>query len=146
VEVNGRLAPIFSVNPTQISIQVPPELSANELMVFRVSRPGLYEASQTSERLVVHAVELAPGILSWPVAHGEPQTESSASSAANVYAKIRNAEGKDLNLNDPYLTNTIILSLTGLGQTIPTVGSGRGGPAEEPFARTEFNIPGSNLQ
>ncbi len=111
VTVNGRLAPIESVSPTQITVVVPGNMPEN-YVTFQVSSRGL-----TSNAVTMYANNTAPGVFTLNGSGAGP-------------GAVLHTNGTLVNEANPARPGEAIeIFLTGLGEVVPPVPDGAGGPA-----------------
>ncbi|MEX2304364.1 MAG: IPT/TIG domain-containing protein [Bryobacterales bacterium] len=117
VTINGVLAPLFFVAPTQINLQAPFAVSG-ETATIVVSNNGN----------VSNEVEV-------PVANSSPGIFSRAENGIG-FGTITHADGSNVTPEDPALPGeTVVIYLTGLGEVNPPIADGAQGPSAEPFSR-----------
>ncbi|MFM2125562.1 MAG: hypothetical protein RL328_2013 [Acidobacteriota bacterium] len=117
VTINGKLAPIYVVSPTQLSAIVPYE-TATGVAEIRVSRNGTL-----SNRVTVFVNRTAPGVFAVP-----PTGLGYAAALHPDYSLVTPQ-------NPARPAETVAVYLTGLGAVNPTVPNGSAGPVS-PLAQT----------
>ncbi len=126
VSVNGRAAPITFLNPTQINFQVPtatPVGTASVIVTFN---------GQISNTFQFNVVAAAPGIFQYGANRGIVVNQDFSLNTSDKPA----AAG-----------STVVVYLTGIGVTNPTVTDGAaspGGPLAMPLGRSSALIGGTN--
>jgi uncharacterized protein (TIGR03437 family) len=117
VTINGVLAPLFFVAPTQINLQAPFAVSGETATVV-VSNNGTL-----SNQVEVPVANSSPGIFS-------------LDQNGIGFGTITHADFSLITPQDPALPGeTVIIFLTGLGAVNPPIADGAQGPSAEPFSR-----------
>lgn len=120
VRINGRLAPIYVVSPTQLSLIVPYETTGIAEII--VSRNGL-----TSNRVTLYVNRTAPGVFAVPA--------TGLGFAAALHPDFSLVTTQ----NPARIGETIAVYLTGLGAVDPAIANGAAGPVN-PLAKTTENL------
>ncbi|MEI9814801.1 MAG: IPT/TIG domain-containing protein [Acidobacteriota bacterium] len=122
VTINGRLAPLYYVSPTQINALVPYETATG------VAEITVSQGTSTSNRVTAYVNKTAPGAF--------------AIGATGLgYAAALHGDYSPITAANPAkLGEAIAVYLTGLGVTNPSVASGAAGPTAEPLARAVATI------
>ena len=111
--INGLPVPMLFVSPNQINAQLPFEAVGNVTMVLRT--PG-----GISDNFYLVVSPTAPGIFQSGVAGPEK----------NIPTVVRNTNGELVTPSNPvHRGDSLVIYLTGLGQTNPPVPDGQPGPA-----------------
>jgi uncharacterized protein (TIGR03437 family) len=113
--VNGLPMPILFVSPSQVNAQMPFEASGDETLI-------LWTPGGTSDNFNLQVLETAPSVFQVPV----------PGSSSTVPSVIRNDDGLLVTPSHPIHRNAneaLIIYLTGLGATSPSVPSGMPGPS-----------------
>ncbi len=111
--VNGLPVPLLFVSPNQINAQLPFETIGNVTMILRT--PG-----GVSDNFNLKILPGAPGVF----------RSGAAGPVTDIPTIIRQSNGELLTASNPiHKGDTIVIYLTGLGQTLPAVATGLPGPA-----------------
>ncbi len=123
VTIDGRDAPLFFVSEAQVNLQVPYSLTSGTITV------AIRSGDTVSNTVETRVAPTSPGVFSYV---------SPESFRAGV---VTHADGRLVTANAPALRGeTVVIYVTGLGETEPTVVAGDGNPSD-PLARTtEQNI------
>ncbi len=127
VTVNGRLAPLDFVSPTQINLLVPFE-TTESLATFQVKNNGA-----PSNQVTVYTSPTAPGVFTFSSLGGVtyPAGVGPAAVTHLDYSLVTSD-------NPAAAGETLVLYLTGLGAVTPKVDNGAAGPANPPSVANEY--------
>jgi uncharacterized protein (TIGR03437 family) len=131
VTVNGAVAPVVFVSPTQVNFQLPFGISGNADVVLRT--PG-----GISDSIRASIQSTAPSVFL-----------STAGSESDIPAVVRATNGGLVSVSNPiHLNDRVIIYLTGLGRTAPEVATGAPAPSSplaEAVAPVTVTLGGSGL-
>ena len=121
VTVNGIAAPLFSIAPGQINIQIPFQTAGSSSAQIQVTNNG-----QKSQTVTV------------PLAQGDPGIFMYADSASSNHAAVLHTNGALVTSSNPAKRGeTVEVFATGLGALSPAVATGAGNPSSPPAVSTD---------
>ena len=116
VTLNGELAPLVYASPNQVNAQIPFDISGAATVV--VHTPG-----GMSGGFKVNVASVAPSIF----------LSGTAGPLTGIATVFRASNNELVTASDPiHLSDKIVIYLTGMGDTVPAVATGAGGPAAPP--------------
>lgn len=117
--VNGVPTPMMFVSPSQLNAQIPYTIDGNATIVLRT--PG-----GVSDNYYVQVRTTAPTVF---------RTSVPGSSTATVATVVRQKNGELVTLSNPVHRNeSIVVYLTGMGRTFPSIDAGVPGPNDPPLS------------
>jgi uncharacterized protein (TIGR03437 family) len=129
--VNGALAPVMFVSPTQVNAQLPYLLSGSATLTLRT--PG-----GVSDNYILNIVPAAPAVFRTAVDDG-----------TEFPSVVRSSNGMLSTFSNPvHRGDTIVIYAEGLGNTLPLVEAGAPAPSEPaaaPVSAPELSLGGAGM-